>query len=363
MAELFETTTINGMKLSNRFVRSATWTGLAEDDGICSQRLTDLLVELACGGVGMIVTGHSYVMKNGQAGPRQLAIDRDDVIPALQQLTDAIHDNAGKIVMQLAHAGMYGIPGLSGQMPLAVSAGATFVLHPLQELTPEAVESIIAAFVTAASRARQAGFDGIQLHAGHGYLLNQFLSCAYNTRSDQYGGAVTNRAEPLLEIVRRVRKVVGPLYPILLKLNSRDYLENGLELDESLEIAKLLENAGVDAIEISGGTRESGHLKSARTGIIDEKNEAYFEEAARAFRKHLGIPVILVGGIRSYETAQRLLSSGATDYISMSRPFICQPDLIYKWRSGEVERSTCLSDNECLGLGLNDDGIRCRWSS
>lgn len=363
MPELFETTTLNGMKLSNRFVRSATWTGLAEDDGTCSQRLIDLLVELARGGVGMIVTGHSYVMKNGQAGPRQLAIDRDDVIPALQQLTAAIHGSAGKIVMQLAHAGMYGTPALSGQMPLAVSAGATFVLHPLQELTPEAVETIIAAFVTAASRARQAGFDGIQLHAGHGYLLNQFLSRAYNTRSDQYGGAVANRAEPLLEIVRRTRAVVGSTYPILVKLNSQDYLENGLHLDESLEIGRLLENAGVDAIEISGGTRESGKFKSTRTGILMEHDEAYFEEAARLFRKNLGIPIIQVGGIRRYETAERLLESGAADYIAMSRPFICQPDIVNRWRKGETQSSECLSDNECLVLGLNGDGIRCRWSS
>ncbi|MDD2737137.1 MAG: NADH:flavin oxidoreductase [Desulfuromonadaceae bacterium] len=363
MRDLFEISEINGMKLNNRFVRSATWTGLGHSNGTCSQRLVDLLVELARGGVGLIITGHAYVQKNGKAGPQQLAIDRDSVIPGLKLLTDAIHEHDGKIIIQLSHSGIYGDPKLSGHVPSSVSNKGTFVSYPVKVLTPGEIERVVASFVIAAERSMKAGFDGIQLHAAHGYLLNQFLSRAYNNRIDGYGGDVVFRAFPLVEIVRRTRKVVGPLYPILLKLNSRDYLENGLELDESLEIAKILENAGVDAIEISGGTRESGHLKSARTGIIDEKDEAYFEEDARAFRKHLGIPVILVGGIRSYETAQRLLSSGATDYISMSRPFICQPNLINKWRSGEVKRSTCLSDNECLGLGLHDNGIRCRWSS
>lgn len=351
------------MTLANRFVRSATWTGLAEDDGTCTVRLIDLLAGLACGGVGLIITGHSYVMKNGQAGPRQLAIDRDEVVPALRRLTAAIHDNGGKIVMQLAHAGIYGVSNLSGQTPLAVSVGGTFVSYPVQELTPEAIETIVDAFVTAASRAQRAGFDGIQLHAGHGYLLNQFLSRAYNTRDDQYGGAIANRAAPLVEIVRRTRTVVGAAYPIMVKLNSQDYLENGLQLDESLKIGRMLENAGVDAIEISGGTRESGKFKSTRTGILKEHDEAYFEEAARLFRKHLGIPIIQVGGIRRYATAERLLNSGAADYIAMSRPFICQPDVINRWYKGETERSECLSDNECLVLGLNDNGIRCRWAS
>lgn len=363
MPELFETTNINGMKLRNRFVRSATWTGLAEEDGTCTERLTDLLTGLVRGGVGMIITGHSYVMKQGQAGPRQLAIDRDDVIPALRRLTNAVHDNGGRVVMQLAHAGIYGVSSLTGQAPLAVSADTAFITYPVQELTPEAVETVTSAFVVGALRALRAGFDGIQLHAGHGYLLNQLLSRAYNTRSDRYGGTVADRTEPLAAMIRRIRALVGASYPILVKLNSRDYLEHGLELDESLEIGRLLEHAGVDAIEISGGTRESGHLKSTRTGILTEQAEAYFEEAARAFRNYLGIPVIQVGGIRSHAIAERLLQSGAADYIAMSRPFICQPDLINRWRNGETHSSACRSDNECLVLGLNDGGIRCRWSS
>jgi len=363
MLELFETTKINGMELKNRFVRSATWTGLAENDGTCSQRLIDFLVELARGGVGLIITGHSYVLKNGQAGPRQLAIDSDTVIPGLRLLTDAIHENAGKIILQLSHAGIYGDPKLTGHTPRAVSDGGTFVPYPVKELAPGEIEEIIDSFVLAAERSQKAGFDGIQLHAGHGYLLNQFLSRAYNNRIDGYGGDVIFRVFPLLEIVRHIRKVVGPLYPIMLKLNSRDYLENGLELDESLEIGRMLENAGVDAIEISGGTRESGNLKSTRTGILSEQDEAYFEEAARSFRNHLGIPIILVGGIRSYATAERLLHSGAADYVAMSRPFICQPDLINRWHNGNRQSSACRSDNECLVLGLNDSGIRCRWSS
>lgn len=361
VAELFEATEINGMQLKNRFVRSATWTGMADSGGNCTQRLVDFLVELARGGVGLISTGHAYVLKNGQAGPRQLAIDNDAVIPGLRLLTSAIHNCGARIVMQLSHAGIYADPELTGHTPVAVSAGGTFVAYPVQELSAEAIEGVVEAFVMAAARAKRAGFDGIQLHAGHGYLLNQFLSRAYNHRTDQYGGGVADRAFPLLQIVRRIRGVVGPLYPILVKLNSADYLENGITLDESLQIGRLLESDGVDALEITGGTRESGRFKSTRTGIVSDADEAYFEAAARTFRQQQNIPIIQVGGIRRYATAVRLLASGAADYIAMSRPFINQPDLINRWESAQTHSFGCRSENDCLIFGLSGDGIKCQW--
>lgn len=361
MPELFEKTEINGMTLNNRVIRSATWTGLADETGLCTSRLIDYLVTLARGGVGLIVTGHAYVLKNGQAGPRQLAVDRDAVLPGLQLLTEAVHDNGGKIVLQLSHSGIYGDSGVSGLTPSAVSAKTDVVPYPVDELSGKGVEGIIDAFVAGAKRAFIAGFDGVQIHAGHGYLLSQFLSPAYNTRSDRYGGNLAARATVLLEIVRRIRRCVGLHYPLLVKLNCRDFLQNGLSRDESLQIGGWLEKAGVDALEVSGGTRESGAFKSTRTGIFRERDEAYFEEYARLFKRHLGIPVVLVGGIRSYQTAVRLLGTGAADYVALSRPFIKEPGFVKRWQSGDTAPVACISDNECLGEGLRGAGIGCRW--
>jgi 2,4-dienoyl-CoA reductase-like NADH-dependent reductase (Old Yellow Enzyme family) len=290
-----------------------------------------------------------------------MAMDRDDVIPNLRLLSDAIHGHGCKVIAQLSHAGVYGDPKLTGRIPQAVSSGIKFVSYPVQELTPQKLKGIINAFVNAARRSHEAGFDGIQIHAAHGYLLNQFLSRAYNARTDDLGGSVINRAFPLLEIIRGIRELLGPDFPILVKLNSRDYLKDGIELEESLEIGRLVEGEGADAIEISGGTRESGVYKSIRPGFPVEGENVYYEEAARSFRAHLEIPTMLVGGIRRYETAEDLVESGVTDFIALSRPLIREPDLIERWRNGDTGRSNCLFDNDCLVQGLNNSGITCRY--
>jgi 2,4-dienoyl-CoA reductase-like NADH-dependent reductase (Old Yellow Enzyme family) len=357
--ELFETTEINGMQLKNRFVRSATWTGLAGEDGTCSRRLIDRMVALTKGGVGLIVTGHAYVQKNGQAGPWQLGIDRDKHIPRLRDLTDTIHGYGGKIVIQLAHAGIYGDPKLTGETPFTVSNGAEFVSYPTREMTSADIDGVVTAFDMAAQRARAAGYDAIQLHAAHGYLLSQFLSPAYNKRDDRHGGNVEGRALVLLQIIRRIRKSVGTEYPILIKMNSRDFMKNGLELNDSVKAGVLFENAGIDAIEISGGTRESGKLKSSRPDIVSENAEAYFEDASRTFKNHVTVPLIVGGGIRSFCVAEKLVNDRAADYIAISRPLIREPGLIKRWQSGDHNKAACISDNRCLTLGLLGKGIHC----
>ena len=359
MSHLFEASEINGMELKNRIIRSATWTGMADESGECSPQLIRYYKSLAKGGAGLIVTGHTYVMKSGQAGPRQLRIDSEAVIPMLRTLTEAVHRNGGKIVIQLSHAGMYADPQLTRLEAKAVSKSKHYTSYPLKELTSECIEEIIQAFVAGARYAEAAGFDGVQLHAAHGYLLSQFLSPAYNIRNDGYVGSLVSRAKPLLEIVRRIREAVGRHYPLLVKLNCQDFLDGGLTVEESLKVAVMLETEGVDAIEISGGTRESGRFKSTRTGIVCEKDEAYFEEFARCFKQNLKIPVALVGGIRRYETAVRLLQTGAADYIAMSRPFIREPDFVKRWQSGDTALVDCRSDNKCLEPGLKGHGIRC----
>jgi 2,4-dienoyl-CoA reductase-like NADH-dependent reductase (Old Yellow Enzyme family) len=199
----------------------------------------------------------------------------------------------------------------------------------------------------------------VQIHYAHGYLLSQFLSPIFNRRRDEYGGSVVNRARIHLEVYHAIREAVGTSFPVLIKMNCRDFMENGLSLDDSIEAAGLLAAAGLDAIEVSGGLLTGGKLNPSRPGIDSEEKEAYFSEELRAFRKAIHIPLILVGGNRSFEVAERLVQNGLADYISMSRPFIREPDLINRWKAGDRRRAECLSDNLCFKPGMEGEGIYC----
>ena len=358
-SKLFETTTLNGMTLKNRFVRSATAEGMATEDGAATPRLINLMVELVEGGVGLIITGHTYVTKRGQATPWQLGIYDDKLIPGLRKMTDAVHKRDGKIVAQLAHSGLRANPKLIDGAPLAPTAMEGLNEVIAQEMTSEDINATVEAFGNAAGRARKAGFDGVQIHAAHSYLLSQFLSPAFNLRKDAYGGTIENRARILVEVVEAIQERVGKDYPLLIKINSRDFLEGGLELEDSIRAGAMLKDVGLDAIEISGGTYASGELVPIRKGIKKEKDEAYFKSEARAFKEQIDLPIILVGGIRSFHIAEGIVNDHIADYISMCRPLIREPGLINRWRSGDLSRATCISDTKCLRPALTGKGVYC----
>jgi len=273
MSKLFETTEINGMKLSNRFVRSATWEGMAGDDGAVTPKLTQNMVDLAEGGVGLIITGHIYVSPEGRAGPWQLGIHKDDLVDGLKPMCEKVHSAGGKIVAQLAHAGHFAVDA-TGHVPHVVSAFEGLSESPRHELTKDDIKKLVNAFGNAAGRAKEAGFDGVQIHSAHGYLLNQFLSPAYNLQEDEYGGSIEKRARVHLEVYNAIREVVGKEYPVLIKINSEDFIENGLSLEDSVAASRMLADAGLDAIELSGGTSDSGKLGPARVGINEEEKIA-----------------------------------------------------------------------------------------
>jgi 2,4-dienoyl-CoA reductase-like NADH-dependent reductase (Old Yellow Enzyme family) len=226
-------------------------------------------------------------------------------------------------------------------------------------MTKQDIREMVNAFGEAARRAKAAGFDGVQIHSAHAYLLSQFLSPAFNRRNDEYGGDVRNRARIHLEVYQAIREVVGKDFPILIKMNSRDFVENGLSLEDSIQVVRLLADAGIDAIELSGGFITGGKLSPSRSGIDSEDKEAYFQEEARAVKKEIGIPLILVGGIRSFAVAERLVEDGTADYISMSRPLIREPALINRWKAGDLRRAECRSDNLCFKPGMEGEGIYC----
>jgi 2,4-dienoyl-CoA reductase-like NADH-dependent reductase (Old Yellow Enzyme family) len=339
MSHLFETSEINGMVLPNRFIRSATWDGLATDDGASTPQMVALLSNLAKGGVGLIITGHAYVHPHGQHQPWQLGIDREKLMPGLQSMADAIHENGGNIVIQLGYGGAY----------LSKSR--------LRNMTSQDIRTLVTSYGKAAERAKRAGFDGIQIFAAHGFFLSQMLCPRYNDRTDEYGGDIRNRARILLQVTQEIRNIVGPDYPVLVKLNCRDFVENGLTLEESIQVGAMLGEKGIDAIELSGGLLNNPNLMKAGIHIIEE--EAYFQDDAKAFKKTIDVPLILVGGIRSYQTAERLINEGTADYISMCRPFISETDLINRWKAGDHNKSACISCNHCIEQTKKGEGICC----
>ena len=226
-------------------------------------------------------------------------------------------------------------------------------------MTAEDIRDVVKAYGAAANRAQTAGFDGVQIHAAHGYLLSQFLSPAFNQRNDTYGGDIRHRARAVVEVLQQIRHTVGREYPVLVKMNCRDFIENGLVAEDSLEVGAMLASEGIDAIELSGGVLVGGKLSPSRMGIKSEEKEAYFQDDARAFKEKVGVPLILVGGNRSIQVAERLVNQGCADYISMSRPFIREPNLINRWKAGDLKPATCKSDNQCFGPAMKGRGIYC----
>ncbi|MBF0405299.1 MAG: NADH:flavin oxidoreductase [Nitrospirae bacterium] len=356
---LFEPYVLKDIKLTNRLVRSATYEKGADNEGFITSGLIERYETLAKGGVGLIITGGAPVHPTGVFVPQMVAAYDDKYIDGLGRLTAAVHAHSGKIALQIAHGGRQCYPELlNGRLPLAPSAVHEPVLNITpREITEDEIWTLIQAFGEAARRAKSAGFDGVQIHGAHGYLVSQFLSSHTNRRTDNWGGDEARRFRFLEEVYKAIRKAVGSDYLVFIKMNSSDHLCcGGLRPDESLRIAQRLEALGIDAVEVSGGMYESS-LRPARTKILHPEDEAYFKGPASLFKMSLSIPVILVGGIRSRAVAEEMLDKGYADLISMSRPLIREPDLPEKFRAGK-DRSDCESCNACMNFRRLDT-VKC----
>ena len=366
MSILFEASHIAGLELKNRLVRSATAEKMSDEDGRPEQAMIDLYTELARGGVGLIITGHAFVHGSGKAHPTMMGVHRDDLISSLRALSEVVHrEGGGKrsggnkrsgMVMQINHAGRQTSEETIGRTPVApspvprVKGGA----RP-HELTEAEIEELVVAFGRAAGRAKEAGFDGVQLHGAHGYLINQFCSPASNWRRDRWGGSSARRLRFLEEVAAAVRDEVGNDYPLLIKLGIQDSVRDGLTLDDGVEIVRHLADWGIDAVEISCGMG----MTSSRKDILKPEDEAYFLPQARRAREATALPLILVGGLRSLEVMETILEEGTADFISMSRPLIREPDLPNQWLEGRTEPAACISCNSCWP-GPGEYGIACR---
>jgi 2,4-dienoyl-CoA reductase-like NADH-dependent reductase (Old Yellow Enzyme family) len=356
MSILFDSIEINGMTVPNRFMRSATNDRLAEVSGQVNDAFIHVYEELARGGVGLIVTGHAYVQWSGKASKDMLGGHTDDMIPGLKRLVDTVHQYDSKIVLQINHAGRQTSSQVIGQTPVAPSP----VYYPVQDGTPreftgEEIETLIEAYGAAAGRAVAAGFDGVQIHGAHGYGVSQFISPYTNRRQDKWGSSPENRMRFPIEVLHRMRKEVGDSYPVMIKLNSADFIEGGLTIEESAPIAAALSQEGIDAIEISGGMVGGAHITPIK--ILTEEDEACYRANAMKFREVIDVPLMLVAGLRSFGLMEKLVETGEVDMVSMCRPFIREPDLINKWKQGNLKRADCISCNGCLKY--RDEPVRC----
>jgi 2,4-dienoyl-CoA reductase-like NADH-dependent reductase (Old Yellow Enzyme family) len=360
MKKLFEKTTINAVTLGNRAIRSATWEGMCEKDGRPTAKLTSCYRDLAAGNIGLIITGYAFVRPDGKQLPGKMGIQTDDFAAHMRALTQAVHDEGGKICIQLVHAGGQTTAETAGRRPLAPSAVKVeqFPEEP-EAMTKKDIDEIVVAFGDGARRAKEYGFDAVQLHAAHGYLINQFLSPLTNRRTDGYGGPVENRCRFLLEVYHRVRFEVGPDFPVFAKLNGSDNLEGGLDLSDAVYAARVLDKGKIDAIEVSGGTSASGEKSPVRIKIDGPNREAYNLALAREIKKAVRCPVMVVGGFRSLEVINKALMEDGIEYISMARPFIREPQLIKRWQEGDSSPARCISCNGCFEPGIKEGGIYC----
>ena len=356
----FDSTNINGMTLQNRFVRSATWEGMCDEKGCPTHKLKTFYQDLAKGQIGLIITGYTYIRPDGKQPMGKMGLYSDEYEQTFKELTQAVHQENGKIAIQLVHAGGQTTSQIAGRRPLAPSAVKVdqFPEHT-EELSENEITELVHAFGTAARRAKSYGFDAVQIHGAHGYLVNQFLSPHTNQRRDEYGGSLENRSRFLMEIYRHIRKEVGDDYPVLIKLNGSDNLPRGLSFDDAVLVAQQLDLAGIDAIEVSSGTSASAAYKPARDKIGIPNGEAYNLDLSIGIKNRVSCPVMVVGGFRSLPVVQKAIQDYQMDYIAMARPLIREPNLISRWTYTDQTPATCTSCNKCFLPGLKEGGIYC----
>jgi 2,4-dienoyl-CoA reductase-like NADH-dependent reductase (Old Yellow Enzyme family) len=350
---LFDATTIGGMKLKNRIVRASTSMEMADGNGNPTPRLLAAYGEVARGGASLVVTGMAYVMEQDQLFHSALGFHSDEQIPAFRELAEVIRANGSKSCLQIGFAGS--VCGYKvGEREIW---GPSAVEHPFTKVTPKAmtkedIGTAVRALADASVRAREAGFDCIELHFVHNFMLNQFLVPFFNRRTDEYGGAIENRARIHFEIMEAVRAATGPDYPVIAKIHGQDYLEkDGMTLDEGIHLARGLVDRGVTALEVSGGNLISTpQTLPIRPGIDgDPALQTYFAEDARAMDAALDVPLILTGGNRDPKVMQAVLDTNA-DVVAfgLCRTLLSEPDLPDTWKADPAAQPQCVSCNECI---------------
>ncbi len=324
MKQIFEPLTWNNLKLKNRLLRSATWEGIAAPNGAISDKAYEIYEELAKGGVGGIITGFTSVSANDFYFGGMMRLCSDDLIPQYQKLTEIAHRQNCPIIAQLALGAYY-----------RTNTQGKFEQVEPDDMSLKEIEDVIHLFGLAAKRAKEAHFDGVQIHAAHFFFLSRFISPAVNHRQDEYGGNFKNRAKILLKILQEIKQQAPNLH-VTVKINSNDFAHNGLDEKESMEICLLLAKAGIDSIEVSGNG-------TSVQGIKAHVDEGYFADFAAKLAEKIDIPVYVVGGWRAKDTMEKVLKQTKLAALSLSRPLLREPDLPNKFKRGESKVSKCVS--------------------
>lgn len=387
MSELFEPARIGSLELKNRFVHSATFECLAQDDGRITPELIKRYKNLARGEVGLIIPGHIYVHPRGKAFHKQIGIHHDAMISGLAELCAAIHAEGGKVAFQLAHGGRQAPKDVMGQAPLAPSGHGRdpASLDKPRAMSQADIAEVVAAYAAAAGRAKTAGADAVQIHGAHGYLIDEFLSPFFNRRDDQWGGSAEKRFRLLREIYSAVRGGVGPDIPVLVKLNSIDHTPKpGITPELAKQYVAWLVEMGIDGVELSCGTYYSFHMARGQVPLSElartlpawmrpiaklkfrsQIKPCAFEPlynlpAANEIQPALGsVPLLLVGGVRKLSEMERVVQRGQAQFISLSRPLIREPFLVKRLRQGKTSQAACISCNKCFAAIYNQMPLRC----
>jgi 2,4-dienoyl-CoA reductase-like NADH-dependent reductase (Old Yellow Enzyme family) len=391
MKSVFEKTSIAGMVLKNRILRSATHEGLGDEHGYPKKELFNIYEKLAKNNAGAIITGFTAVQQNGKTLNNMRMFDHDKYIDVYRAQNLKLKNYSTPIIMQLVHGGGMCSPKISGKIAVAPSAIKLRDYPTKPERLPESeIELIIDSFVNAIERARKAEFDGVQLHAAHGFLLSQFLSPHFNKRKDRWGGSTENRVRIIARIIKKARQKVDD-YPILVKMSAYDASTDGIKIEEGIKIAQMIQKAGCTALELSCG----GGDGFTTVRVSELPLEAVFElvpwykkmhplkkkilklilplvlkrhtplhnynvNAARQIKESVDIPVIVVGGIRRIKDIEKIITEKEADYVSMSRPFIIEPDIVAKFSDHRQTDSRCIDCGYCL-LGITAKPLKCYY--
>jgi len=321
---------IRGETIKNRFFKSAMSEQLGDKAHNPLPGLVTLYERWAAGGVGLMVTGNVMVDRTALGEPHNVVLDENSQLPLFEKWAAAGRAAGARIWVQLNHPGKQ-IPAFLSKQPVAPSAlplgaGLDKMFNLPRALSDDEIQVIVAKFAASARMVREAGFDGVQIHGAHGYLVSQFLSPRHNQREDRWGGNPANRCRFVLEIHRAIRQAVGEEFPVGIKLNSADFMKDGLSPEESMQVIRKLENTGIDLVEISGGTYESPAMMGHRQRESTRKREAYFLDYAEKARRFVKIPLVVTGGFRSGPAMLQALRNGACDMIGLARPLAVAPD-------------------------------------
>lgn len=341
MYQVLEPFQLNGLRLKNRIARSATYSYMHNTDGYVGGDEIGIFETLAKNQIGLILSGQLYVNPDGKISDEEPGLDDDAFLPRLRELTRAVHSHGAKTIAQINHAGARS----NLHVPLSPSEIKLADGRVTMELTAEEIRRIEEDFFSAAFRAKEAGFDGVQVHAAHGYLLTEFLSPASNSRSDLYGGSLENRFRIVKEILSGIRDKCGMDFPVFVKINSNREDDSAYEAELGYFLNEF-KAFGVTAVELSG--------YEWRAHKADERN--YYLRRAAEMRRLADIPIMLVGGVRTLKDMEQVIESGI-DMVSLCRPLICEPDLIPKLAAGQ-EKARCISCSKCFGL-YTQTGKRC----